>query len=105
MRKIRGAVGSTLSVLALTAGALVGSAVAPAKAAPYCERGVEVVGDIENRYTAMGGPTGPLGCPLTEELVNPDGVGRRTQFQNGTIYWSRALTPDVGQGVMRLVPA
>ncbi|MFF8848014.1 LGFP repeat-containing protein [Streptomyces sp. NPDC015127] len=36
----------------------------------------------------MGGPGGALGCPLTEELVNPDGVGRRTQFQHGTIYWS-----------------
>ncbi|MEU3558611.1 hypothetical protein [Kitasatospora sp. NPDC006786] len=46
------------------------------------------MGDIEKRYIAMGGPEGSLGCPLTQELVNPDGVGRRTQFQNGTIYWS-----------------
>ncbi|MFI6725265.1 hypothetical protein NRF20_13105 [Streptomyces sp. R-74717] len=53
---------------------------------PYC--GHEVVGDIEKRYTEMKGRTGPLGCPLTDELVNPDGVGRRTQFEHGTIYWS-----------------
>ncbi|WP_443050883.1 hypothetical protein [Streptomyces sp. H27-D2] len=35
-----------------------------------------------------GRPGGALGCPLTDELVNPDGVGRRTRFEHGTIYWS-----------------
>ncbi|MFJ6773270.1 LGFP repeat-containing protein [Kitasatospora sp. NPDC091257] len=52
----------------------------------YC--GHEVLGEIENRYIAMGGSSGKLGCPRTGELTNPDGVGRRTQFENGTIYWS-----------------
>ena len=26
--------------------------------------------------------------PKTNELTNPDGVGKRTEFQNGPIYWS-----------------
>ncbi|GAB3656741.1 hypothetical protein GCM10027589_16470 [Actinocorallia lasiicapitis] len=52
----------------------------------YC--GQRVLGAIEGRYLAMGGPSGALGCPRTGELTNPDGYGRRTQFQNGTIYWS-----------------
>ncbi|MEW2515837.1 hypothetical protein [Streptomyces sp. NPDC046870] len=78
---------STLSLLAVLASTLVVSAASSAQAdGDYC--GHSVLGAIEQRYLAMGGPGGPLGCPLTEELVNPDGIGRRTQFQNGTIYWS-----------------
>ncbi|WP_050787222.1 LGFP repeat-containing protein [Rhodococcus jostii] len=32
--------------------------------------------------------TGPLGYPTTDEIVNPDGLGRRQEFQNtAAIYW------------------
>lgn len=76
-------------LLVLTASVLIGPAASPAQAdGTYC--GQLVLGDIEKRYLAMGGPGGSLGCPVTGELVNPDGVGRRTQFEHGTIYWSPA---------------
>jgi len=85
--RAQGRIAAVLALLTLLASMLVVSAAAPARAdGNYC--GHMVLGDIEQRYVAMGGPGGPLGCPLTDELVNPDGFGRRTQFQNGTIYWS-----------------
>ncbi|MEU3993876.1 hypothetical protein OG229_34215 [Streptomyces platensis] len=88
-RKIRSRIASALSVLALTAGALVVSAATPAQATPYCDQGFEVVGAIEHTYvTYLGGPGGVLGCPISNELVNPDQFGRRSEFDRGTIYWS-----------------
>ncbi|MDU0258412.1 hypothetical protein RVN83_36410 [Streptomyces sp. PU10] len=67
-----------MSLLAVLAGTLVVSASPAAQAdGDYC--GHRVLGDIERRYLAMGGPEGSLGCPLTEELVNHDGIGHRTQ--------------------------
>ncbi|MFG2111275.1 LGFP repeat-containing protein [Streptomyces sp. NPDC048718] len=82
-----GKAASAAGVLALLAGALVVSSSPAARAdGDYC--GFKVLGAIEKRYIEMGGPTGSLGCPLTGELTNPDGAGRRTQFKNGTIYWS-----------------
>lgn len=81
---------ATIMGLVMMAGVLIASAATPAQAATYCPppNDHQVVGDIEQRYIAMGGPEGALGCPLTGELVNPDGEGRRTQFEGGTIYWS-----------------
>ncbi len=75
------------SLLALMGSVLIVSAAAPAQATTYCGTH-NVVGAIEQRYIQMGGPGGALGCPLTDELANPDGIGRRTQFEHGTIYWS-----------------
>ncbi|MFD6182428.1 LGFP repeat-containing protein [Streptomyces goshikiensis] len=73
------------------AGALVVSAAAPAQATPYCDKGFEVVGAIEYTYIHdLGGPGGVLGCPTSHELENPDRVGRRSEFERGTIYWSPA---------------
>ncbi|MER7505313.1 hypothetical protein AB0L05_17055 [Nonomuraea pusilla] len=87
-RPRRSRIAAGLSALTLTAGALIAAAATPALAdEPHTYCGLKVVGAIEQRYVGMGGPTGQLGCPLTQELVNPDGVGRRTQFKNGTIYW------------------
>lgn len=35
-----------------------------------------------------GWEAGPLGYPTTDEIVNPDGLGRRQEFQNtAAIYW------------------
>ncbi|MEV6162935.1 hypothetical protein AB0L71_13595 [Streptomyces sp. NPDC052052] len=87
-RGIRNRTGVGLGALVLLTGLC--AAVSPTAHAdtkdPYC--GHKVVGDIEKRYIEMNGRSGPLGCPLTDELVNPDGFGRRTQFEHGTIYWS-----------------
>ncbi|WP_109524645.1 LGFP repeat-containing protein [Nocardia aurea] len=53
--------------------------------APY-----EVCGAIRDKYNALGGPNSFLLFPTSNELSNPDGVGKRTTFQNGPIYWSPA---------------
>lgn len=51
-----------------------------------------LIGAINGRYNALGGPASWLGFPTTGELTTPDGVGRYVHFQNGSIYW----TPELG---------
>ncbi len=51
--------------------------------APY-----EVCGAIKDKYNELGGPNSFLLWPTTNELTNPDGVGKRSVFQNGPIYWA-----------------
>jgi uncharacterized protein with LGFP repeats len=48
----------------------------------------KVYGEIGKKYQSLGGPSGFLGDPLTDELGTPDGVGRFSHFQGGSIYWS-----------------
>lgn len=40
----------------------------------------------------MGGPQSFLSLPKSYQLINPDGIGRRSEFVNGFIYWH----PDTG---------
>ncbi len=47
-----------------------------------------VCGAIRDKYNALGGPSGVLGYPTTDELATPDGVGRFNTFQNATGYHS-----------------
>ncbi|AHI22130.1 hypothetical protein B843_03695 [Corynebacterium vitaeruminis DSM 20294] len=47
----------------------------------------EVCGAIKEVYDKVGGPTSFLSLPKSNELTNPDGVGKRTEFVNGFIYW------------------
>lgn len=49
-------------------------------------------GEILDKWLALGGETGTLGFPTSDETRTPDGVGRFNTFQNGSIYWS----PDTG---------
>lgn len=52
-------------------------------------RSYTVCGRILDKYRQFGGPDGPLGNPTSDELTNPDGVGKRTSFaNNSSIYWS-----------------
>ncbi|WP_158307400.1 LGFP repeat-containing protein [Hoyosella subflava] len=46
-----------------------------------------VCGAILQRYKAMGGRDSWLGLPNSPEYTNPDGIGKRSQFLNGSIYW------------------
>ena len=55
--------------------------------APY-----EVCGAIKDKYNELGGPNSFLLWPTSNELTNPDGIGKRSTFQNGPIYWH----PDAG---------
>ncbi|ANS28510.1 hypothetical protein R1CP_19130 [Rhodococcus opacus] len=49
-----------------------------------------VCGAIRVKYDSLGGAGSFLLWPTSNELVNPDGFGRRQTFQNGPIYWSAA---------------
>lgn len=66
------------------------------RAAPGCSvywpSWFEVCGAIKQLYDKIGGPTSFLSLPRSAELTNPDGVGKRTEFLNGFIYWH----PDTG---------
>lgn len=46
-----------------------------------------VCGAILDKYKLLGGPNSYLSFPRSNELVTPDGIGRRTEFLNGQIYW------------------
>lgn len=46
-----------------------------------------VYGKIGEKYARLGGSTGFLGCPLTDELDTPNKQGRYNHFQNGSIYF------------------
>jgi len=52
----------------------------------------EVQGFIRAKWAAFGGEQSFLGYPVTDELTTPDGVGRFSHFQGGSIYW----TPNTG---------
>ena len=46
-----------------------------------------VYGSIYNKWVALGGSSGFLGFPTTNETSTSDGVGRYNDFQGGSIYW------------------
>ncbi|AKK04039.1 LGFP repeat-containing protein [Corynebacterium epidermidicanis] len=64
----------------------------------YWPSSFQVCGAIRAKYESMAitwagqTPVSFLGLPKSNELTNPDGVGKRTEFQNGFIYWH----PDTG---------
>lgn len=57
-----------------------------------CNGSPMTVGLIDAKYRALGGCGSFLGKPITPETATPDGVGRYTVFENGSIYW----TPSTG---------
>lgn len=46
-----------------------------------------VVNHFFAAWQRNGWEAGPLGYPTSDEIVNPDNIGRRQHFQRGTIYW------------------
>jgi hypothetical protein len=50
------------------------------------------IGAIDAKYRALGGCASILGSPITEERITPDGVGRYSVLERGSIYW----TPTTG---------
>jgi len=65
-----------------------------------CARDV-VVGEIATKYDALGGCGSLLGAPITEERGTPDGVGRYTVFEKGSIYWTPSLGAHEVHGRIR----
>ena len=47
----------------------------------------QIGGEIGGRWAGLGWEGSPLGYPTTDELTNPDGVGKRNWFRGGAIYW------------------
>ncbi len=56
---------------------------------------------INNKYTALGGPGSVLGEAITRELAPPDGVGRYTHYDRGSIYWHPAIGAFAVWGAIR----
>jgi hypothetical protein len=50
-----------------------------------------VGGAIAAKYDALGGCNSVIGPPITEERTTPDGVGRYSVFERGSIYWTPSL--------------
>lgn len=55
-------------------------------------------GNIGGRYEQIGGPTHPLGFPITSERATPGDTGRFVHFENGSIYWSEDTDAKVVRG-------
>ena len=65
----------------------------------FAETKKTVCGAILAHYNAIGGRGSWLGMPLSDELTGLDGVGKRTEFVAGFIYWhprtgAHAVTRD-----------
>lgn len=48
----------------------------------------EVHGLIRDRWAAVGWEAGVLGYPISDEAATPDGRGRYSVFERGSIYWT-----------------
>ncbi|MGQ0508801.1 MAG: Ig-like domain-containing protein, partial [Myxococcaceae bacterium] len=48
----------------------------------------EVHGEIRKKWAVLGWELSAIGYPTTDELIPPDGTGRLSHFQIGSIYWS-----------------
>ncbi|MBB4197218.1 hypothetical protein GGD83_001004 [Rhodoblastus sphagnicola] len=68
--------------------------------APNSACAFAVYGDIGIKYAAVGGPSGPLGQPLSDEAGVPEG-GRFNDFQHGSIYWHPKTGAHVILGAIR----
>lgn len=53
-----------------------------------------VVNSFVTKWGSKGWESGFLGYPKTDEIVNPDGAGRRQEFVGGAIYWHPTAIPD-----------
>ena len=93
-----GAVTAVVAGLLLTTGVPAASATAYASPAGGTR---EVTGPVLDRYLALGGPSGLLGAPLTDQVTTPGGAGRFNHFERGSIYWSAATGAHQVGGAIR----
>lgn len=64
--------------------------------------GAHVVrGEIRELWREFNWEAGPLGYPLTDETVAPDGVGRFGHFEGGSIYWTAETGAHEVRGAIR----
>ncbi|HEY6033383.1 MAG TPA: hypothetical protein VIV58_03965 [Kofleriaceae bacterium] len=62
-----------------------------AAAGTSCNGSPSTVGEIDAKYRALGGCASVLGAPTTAEQGTPDGIGRYSVFEHGSIYWTAQL--------------
>ena len=62
----------------------------------------EVHGAIRNLWAGMGWERSFLGYPTSDELSTEDGLGRYSEFQHGSIYWSPTTGALACRETMRL---
>jgi len=60
-----------------------------------------VVGEIAGKFDALGGCGSVVGAPISEERGAPDGVGRYSVFERGSIYWTPSLGAHEVHGRIR----
>lgn len=77
-----------VALAAVTTTAVVALPAAAQADGRYCNRSYTVRGAIQAKYDQMGGPNSPLGCPRSEEKTTPNGRGKFTTFDGGSIYWT-----------------
>lgn len=67
----------------------------------------EVNGEISAKYDFLGGPAASqiglsqLGLPITDEKNALDGVGRVSDFENGSIYWHPRTGPMLNHSILK----
>jgi len=75
----------------LIAGIILATSVFVARTATahhLCLDDAVVTGNIQTKWQVLGGSSGALGCPLSEEADVPGGDGRFNQFEHGQMIWS-----------------
>ena len=55
----------------------------------------EVHGAIREQFIRVGAENSRLGHPISDEMPAPDGVGRVSNFEHGSIYWAARTGPRV----------
>jgi len=60
-----------------------------------------VHGAIVSEYLSLGGDAGLLGYPTTDERSTPDGAGRYSHFERGSIYWTYGTGAHEVHGAIR----
>ncbi len=66
-----------------------------------CGSSPYVVGAIDEKYQELGGCASFLGVPITEQLESPDGLGRYSVFEHGSIYWTAEVGAHEVHGEVR----
>jgi len=61
----------------------------------------EVHGAIRDKWRDLGWEAGALGYPVSNETAVPDGVGRFSVFEHGSIYWTPQLGAHEVHGAIR----
>lgn len=61
----------------------------------------EVHGAIRDKWRDAGWEAGALGYPISNETATPDGVGRFSVFEHGSIYWTPQLGAHEVHGAIR----